>query len=536
MHAVNNFLKGAYVDEENCRLACSQVVVSLSEAAGGDAEDSSHHLDQESGWLSIDVINVLGQGLFGFHVQGHSVSLDEFVARGEEAALVNWNNQHWTVLKCNSRTGLWSHINSIVEGDESFHGRVTTPEKSVISVILTDIQKRCGGVSLHCIVRASNADHQLPAAGLQAMLPPEDELLPDAPDVDAAVLSDAECSDDSIAQEISLVTVNVDGLGDYPRSPTERMASILEEVLRTSPDFLLMQEVTMPMYMEIQRVLADWKVKKRHILTEEYFNVTATKWPGKAADRSTSLPFPSSNNGRHTLTVRRGEWAVINVHAESGPHSDDRDARAEQLRYMSRSHERDAARVHVLVGDLNVRPGEDQCLLSEGWRDAWCVVGRGDRQMNMVFHDPDDWTWRESESRARFDRVYMHNSTLAAIKCVQIERLTTVWGEWTDHVALRAVVRKVPRRVSLTQVPGPQGQPDDGESAPNPMSAGPTKEVGPCQLSSGPVAEISDAHKRSQDVQVVVVASAVETEATRFQRHQFLGCRHPSKRLALAAT
>ena len=264
---MNNFLGGPYVTQDACRLACSQVVVSLSEAAGGDAEDSSHHLDQDSGWLSIDVIF---QGLFGFHVQGHSASLDEFVALGGGAALVNWNNQHWTVLKSRSCIGPWIHINSILEGDESFHGRVETPEMSVISGILTDIHKRYGGVSLHCIVRASSAGHHLlAAAGLQAMLPPEDELLPDAPDVDAANLSDAECSDDSSAQEMSLVTINVDGLGDYPRSPTERMASILEEVLRTSPDFLLMQEVTMPMYMEIQRVLANWKVKKRHVQSEE---------------------------------------------------------------------------------------------------------------------------------------------------------------------------------------------------------------------------------------------------------------------------
>ena len=512
MHALNNFLGGPYVTPDACRRACSQVVAALSEAAGGRAEDSSHHLDQESGWLSIDVINVLGQGLFGFHVEGHSAPLDEFVALGEGAALVNWNNQHWTVLISRSCTGPWIHINSVFEGEKSFHGKVETLEMSVVSGILTDIRRLYGAVALHCIVRASSAGHQfLEAAGLQAMLPPEDELLPDVPDADAAVLSDAEVSDASVAQEISLVTVNVDGLGDYPRSPTERMASILEEVLRTSPDFLLMQEVTMPMYMEIQRVLAAWKVKKRRDQTEEYFNVTATKWLGNAADRSTSFPFPSSNNGRHTLTVRRGEWAVINVHAESGPRSVDRDARAEQLRYMSRSHERDAARVHLLVGDLNARLGEDQCLLSEGWRDAWCAFDDN-------LYVSDDWTWQAPGHRARYDRVYMHNSTLAAAHCIQIERLTNVWGASTDHVALRAVVRMVPRHVSLIQGPRPQGLPDGGEAAPNPVSPGLVKEVGPCQISgsSSSLTETSDAQKRSRDVQVVVIASAVETEATRF--------------------
>ena len=170
--------------------------------------------------------------------------------------------------------------------------------------------------------------------------------------------------------------------------------------MRTSPDFLLMQEVTMPMYTEIQRILTTWKVKKRHDQKEEYFNVTATKWPGSAADRSTSYAFPKSHNGRHTLTVRRGELAVVNVHAESGSRSVDCDARAEQLRYMSRSHERDDTKVHLLVGDLNIRPGEEQCLLSEGWRDAWSTYARSSNS--------DDWTWRAGRHSFRFDRVLHH--------------------------------------------------------------------------------------------------------------------------------
>jgi len=239
MHALNHYLGGPYITPDSCRRACSQVVVALSEAAGGRAEDSSHHLDQESGWLSIDVINILDQALFGFQVEGCSTPLDEWATLGDGTALVNWNKQHWTVLTSRSCNGPWVH-----GGDESFHGRVETQEMSVVSGILSDIRRCYGGVPLHRIVRASSAGHQLlEAAGMQAMLPP------DAPEVNGAVLSDAQCSDTSNTQEISLVTVNVDGLGEYPRSPTERMASILEEVLRTSPDFLLMQEVTMQMYM-----------------------------------------------------------------------------------------------------------------------------------------------------------------------------------------------------------------------------------------------------------------------------------------------
>jgi hypothetical protein len=102
---------------------------------------------------------------------------------------------------------------------------------------------------------------------------------------------------------------------------------------------------------------------------------------------------------------------------------------------------------------------------------------------------------------------------------VQIERLTNVWGAFTDHVALRAVVRMVPRRVPFLQDPGPQGLPDGEEAAFDLMSASLKKEVGPCQISgaSGSLTESFDVHKHSEDLQVVVIASAAETAITRFQ-------------------
>ncbi len=68
--------------------------------------------------------------------------------------------------------------------------------------------------------------------------------------------------------EISVVTVNVDGICEYPLSPVQRIPLLLDEVLHSSPHILSTQEVTMPMYAEIQR------------RAEDYFNVTATNWPG----------------------------------------------------------------------------------------------------------------------------------------------------------------------------------------------------------------------------------------------------------------
>ena len=206
MHALNNYLGGDYVTHDTCRRACSQVVAALSQPAGGRIEDSSQHLDQESGWLSIDVINIIGQSRFDFHVEGFHTDLDLWAKLDEGAALVNWNNKHWTVLLSRSSQGPWIHINSVFHGStstESLYGRVETHEMSEISAILDDIRKLYGGVSVHRIVKTSKP------------LPPEDVLPTDAAESNAMSLSDEELSDTNITQEISLVTINVLGIATY---------------------------------------------------------------------------------------------------------------------------------------------------------------------------------------------------------------------------------------------------------------------------------------------------------------------------------
>ena len=261
MHAINNFLGGPYCTRADCRSACSQVVTALSQALGGDAEASAPHLDPETGWLSIDVINVMGAGQLGIHVEGDSMSLDAFLAQGDVAAFVNWNNQHWTLLVGHSPHGPWIHTNSFFEGQQSFHGRVETTERAHVAQILADIARHCGSYSLHRVVRARpGGDQFLEAAGRRAMLPPEEEVLPDMP---AATVAETDGHERGGPQEVSVVTANVDGMGEYARSATDRIAGILEEILKVRPQFVLLQEVTIAMYVEIKRILADWQVYRR---------------------------------------------------------------------------------------------------------------------------------------------------------------------------------------------------------------------------------------------------------------------------------
>ena len=261
LHAINNFLGGPYCTEADCHSACARVVAEMSEAGDGDRELSSQHLHPETGWLSIDVINVLGAGQLGIHVEGASITLEAFLAQGTVDAFVNCNNQHWTVLVGYSHQGPWIHTNSIFKGPRTFHGRVVTRNSADVVQILADIAEDYGSYSIHPVVKASpGGDHYLEAAGRRSILPPEEEVISDRP---APMITDHVGIDYQWRggpQELSLVTVNVDGMGNYTLGAEERITGILQEILKVSPQFVLLQEVTMAMYVEIKRILTDWQV------------------------------------------------------------------------------------------------------------------------------------------------------------------------------------------------------------------------------------------------------------------------------------
>ena len=135
-----------------------------------------------------------------------------------------------------------------------------------------------------------------------------------------------------------------------------------------------------------------WSLHKRSGTETVYYVVIATKL-AKQSGECTRSKLLESNQGRHSLTLSRQGMHFITVHAESGGDAANRDCRASQLQYLARAHESADGGVCFLAGDFNLRQGEDQVLLDEGWRD----VGRSD-----------DWTWARGEFRARYDRVYIH--------------------------------------------------------------------------------------------------------------------------------
>ena len=421
MHALNNYcLAGGLVDQAACRAAVRLVVQRLSQTTG-DVERAEEHLHPETGWLSIDVINVLGEALLGLHVDGAAADWNQLQGIEEGAAFVNWNNTHWTVLQRDSSGEGWMHTNSI-EGEGASCGRRRRLSNADVCEILAAVVAKSGAVSLHKVSRSqTQGQHFLEAAGRQAMAGPDviegDQHVPSVSDVDM----------------ISIVSLNVDGLGDYSDPPDVRMGAILTRLLVVEPDLLSLQEVTMPMLACLQQKLPEWHVRRMRSVCEDYFNVIATREPMEAR----SFPYPSSMNGRHLVYVRGGGWSIFNTHAESGSRDLERDAREQQLLHLSRVHEQEEDRqICVLAGDLNVRVGETHVLEAEGWRDVWNCDPHG--RVDFV-----DWTWSRGARAERYDRILVHSASCGdAVECKKVSRIDSVWPALTDHVALHAVLSR----------------------------------------------------------------------------------------------
>ena len=274
-------------------------------------------------FLSIEVINVLGASNLGLHVEEAPVSWERLQAGRENAALVNWNKEHWTLLNFEEAAGIWVHTNSVI-ADGPHHGRVRCSTVDEVATILATIERDRGAYSLHRIKRtAPGAGAEiLEAEGFCAMTGPE------AVEADLPEEHGARNITPASGAELSIVTVNVDGLGAYLATSQERMREILTVALDLAPDMLLLQEVTAEMFEVAQEILKGWTVRRRRQTSEDYFLAVAVgPAQGEETARITSYPFVTSKNGRHLLTVRQDGWTVVNVHAESGRRQEERDER-----------------------------------------------------------------------------------------------------------------------------------------------------------------------------------------------------------------
>ena len=151
------------------------------------------------------------------------------------------------------------------------------------------------------------------------------------------------------------------------------------------------------------------------------------------------MAFPMSLGGRHMGITQCGGWEIQNTHLESGGGARARDAREVQMRQLCDrqspvSVSEDA--VHVLAGDFNLRGGEEGPLQPVGWRDAW-------QWPELV--PGEDWTWSGYGRRLRFDRVFVRDAQDGTkVERRSIARLSGLCPAYTDHVALHAVLVRLP--------------------------------------------------------------------------------------------
>ena len=357
--------------------------------------------------------------------------------------MLNWNQQHWTVLKRVGATDHWEHLNS--QPGEAMHQGARQLSVTELFELLAHIQNTCGRVSMHIVteVPSEGAAFLLSTEGMRAMLPSEVVETADdhahGEDHNASGHLDA----GTFSSQIKIITLNVAGLNDFRFQPATRMEHIVQELLPLDPDVLLFQEVTAEMYAALRKNLCGWQVRRMQEAPEDYFLVSAVRAPAAAIACSSYL-FRSSVNGRHLLTVRVGPWILVNVHADSGGRAAERDQRAAQLQHMSRLYESDRVMVNksvALIGDFNARDGEDHILQSEGWVDAWMTQTPA----------AESWTWHRGMFKARYDRVYTQ-----ACAAVEISRHTSLCPKFTDHVALCACLRREGSPASSPTVDGHQ--------------------------------------------------------------------------------
>ena len=142
-----------------------------------------------------------------------------------------------------------------------------------------------------------------------------------------------------------------------------------------------------------------WTLHKRNETESVSYVVIASKLSKQTGERAKSKLLESKQY-RHSLSLTRQGLHFITVHAESGGDADSRDYRASQLQYLARAYESAGGGACVLAGDFNLRQGEDQVLVNEGWRDSACHFDG--------VEPSDGWTWEGWNFRARYDRVYIH--------------------------------------------------------------------------------------------------------------------------------
>ena len=133
--------------------ACSQ---QLSQACGGDQEGIEQHIHCGAGFLSTDVMNIVGAALLGIHVGRKRMGYNTLIDSTCKGAMVNCNNEHWTVFKkyhCSRGVAVWIHVSSIC-GIHLYNCVSHCINGNEIDAVLVGLVSKYGPVFLHQILES----------------------------------------------------------------------------------------------------------------------------------------------------------------------------------------------------------------------------------------------------------------------------------------------------------------------------------------------------------------------------------------------
>ena len=93
MHALNHLYDAPVVNRSDCKAVAR-------EFARRTRQPEEDHLLPETGWLSIEIMNILALTRpDAKHIEEAPRKWTALQAEVGVAAMVNWNQSHWTVLK-----------------------------------------------------------------------------------------------------------------------------------------------------------------------------------------------------------------------------------------------------------------------------------------------------------------------------------------------------------------------------------------------------------------------------------------------------
>ena len=205
-------------------------------------------------------------------------------------------------------------------------------------------------------------------------------------------------------------------------APIEK--AVLPKFKPNTPDIVLLQEVverTFFAHVKPHLEAAGFTVYPTAPTERSYFEVIAVK--SKALSYSVT-PFPWSEQGRGVSQVTIDGLTILTAHMESlKPGAK---LRVDQGQFIVDLMQKSGP--CIFAGDTNLRKAEWEAIDRGDVYDAW------ERAGSIKKHQT---TWAMGNSRARYDRAWLHALTVKSFEVFAQARIEAINERASDHYAIR---------------------------------------------------------------------------------------------------